>query len=33
MLLGVFCKGLLEFVDVFSNQEGTKTSVTDKSLI
>lgn len=33
MLLSVFCKGLLEFVEVSSNQEGKKRSVTDKSLI
>lgn len=33
MLLSVFCKGLLESVEVSSNQEGKKGSVTDKSLI
>lgn len=33
VLPGVFCKGLLEFVEVSSNQEGKEKSVTDKSLI
>lgn len=31
--LGVFWKGLLEFIEVSSNQEDKKRSVTDKSLI